>query len=133
MSIKLEKGLVSTLAGVGVARPRSPQPISYPAIHYQRIYTTRTTSIDGANVGVTEVGMQVDCMDDSYIGAKELADQVRGVLHGYSGIWGELTSPETHLTAQFVSLQTENDFSDQDGDRITHWVSQRYQIWTNMD
>ena len=126
MSIALEKGLVLVLAGVGVARPRSPQPISYPAIHYQRIYTTRTNSVDGSNVGVTEVGMQIDCMSDSYDGCKALADSVRGVLHGYTGTWGT-------LTARFVHLQTENDLSDQDGDRVTYWVSQRYQIWTNMD
>ena len=133
MSIALEKGLVSVLAGVGTARPRLTQPVTYPAIRYQRIYTTRTNSIDGSNVGVTEVGMQIDCMSDSYDGCKELADSVRGVLHGYTGIWGELTSPETHLIARWVKLQTENDFSEHDGDLVTHWVSQRYQIWTNMD
>lgn len=133
MSIALEKGLVTILAGIGVARPQLTQPVSYPAMRFQRIYTTRTNSIDGANVGVTEAGIQINCMSDSYDGAKELADSVRGVLHGYSGAWGEITSPETHLTAHFVNLQTENDFSDQDGDRVTHWVSQRYQIWTNMN
>jgi hypothetical protein len=133
MSIKLEQGLVTILSGITTARPHLKQPTTFPAIHYQRIYTTRTNSIDGANVGVTEVGMQVDCMSDSYDGCKELADLVRGVLHGYSGVWGEITSPETHLTAQFVNLQTENDLSDIDGDDQTFWVSQRYQIWTNMD
>lgn len=133
MSIKLEQGLVTVLSGIGKARPQIKQPIVYPAIRYQRIYTTRINAVDGTNAGPTEAGMQIDCMSDSYDGAKELADEVRGVLHGYVGIWGDLTSPETHLTAHFVSLQTENDFSDQDGDKITHWVSQRYQIWTNMD
>lgn len=133
MSGKLEKGLVTVLAGVGVARPRSEQPVSYPAIHYQRITTTRINALDGTNAGPTEATMQIDCMSDSYSGAKALADSVRGVLHGYIGQWGASTSPETALTAHFVSLQTENDFSNQVGDKVIHWVSQRYQIWTDMD
>jgi hypothetical protein len=133
MTIELEEGLVTILAGVGVARPRLPQPPTFPAIRYQRIYTTRTNSVDGSNVGVTEVGIQIDCMDTTYTGAKALATSVREVLHGYSGTWGAVTSPETHLIARFVHLQTENDFYDQDGDDVTHWVSQRYQVWTNMD
>lgn len=126
MSKELEKGLVTVLAGVGVARPRLPQPPTFPAIRYQRISTVRTNSIDGANVGVTEAGMQIDCMASTYDAAKTLADSVRGVLHGYTGSWGS-------LTARFVHLQVENDLQEQDGDKVTHWVSQRYQIWTDMD
>ena len=133
MSVKLEKGLVYALAGIGVARPRLPQPPTFPALRFQRISTIRKIAVDAETVGVTEATVQVDCLAETYIAAKELADSVRGVLHGYSGTWGEITSPETHLTAQLVKLQTENDFSDQDGDKIAHWVSQRYQIWTNMD
>lgn len=126
MSSELEKGLVVVLAGVGVARPRSEQPVTYPAIHYQRITTDRISAVDGTNVGPTEATLQVDCMSDSYDGAKTLADSVRGVLHGYIGSWGT-------LTAHFVHLQVENDLSEQDGDRVIHWVSQRYQVWTNME
>ena len=122
----LEKGLVTVLAGTVAAYPRLEQPASFPVARYQRIVTDRTNSIDGLNVGVTEVGMQIDCMSDSYPGSKELADSVRAVLHGYTGSWGT-------LTAHFVNLQTENDFYEQDGDRVTHWVSQRYQIWTDME
>jgi hypothetical protein len=122
----LEKGLVTVLAGTVAAYPRLPQPVTYPLVRYQRIITSRTNSIDGLNVGVTEVGMQVDCMSDSYDGAKTLADSVRTLLHTYVGSWGT-------LTAHFVNLQTENDFYEQDGDRKTHWVAQRYQIWTDME
>ena len=126
MSIELEKGLVTILAGIGVARPRLPQPPTFPAIRYQRISTTRESAVDGSNAGVTEPGIQIDCMHTNYSGAKALADSVRGVLHGYMGPWGT-------LTAHFVELQNENDFNEQDGDNVTHWVSQRYQISTNMD
>lgn len=132
MSAELEKGLYSKLTGnspqtLAESRvyPRLPQGVVFPAIRYQRITATRTQSLD-ANVGVTEVTMQVDCMAESYSQAKTLADSVRVILHGFRGVWGT-------LTARHVSLDTENDFYEQDGDRVTHWVTQRYRIWTNMD
>lgn len=135
MSGKLEKGLFNLLTSVTSGRvyPRLPQSVTFPAIRYQRIYTTRQVAVDGEAVGVTEVGMQVDCMAESYEDAKNTADSVRAILHTYNGRWGELTSPETHLTCHFCVLETENDLSDIDGDDLTYWVSQRYKIWTDMD
>ena len=126
MSIELEKGLVTRLSGVAGGRiyPRTPQNATRPFIRYQRITTTRQQSLSGA-VGVTEATLQVDCMADTYEGAKTVADAARAALHGYSGAWGT-------LKAHLVHLQAENDFSEQDGDKVTHWVSQRYQVWTNM-
>lgn len=126
MSGALEKGLVTVLTGTATCWSRLRQKPTFPLVRYQRIYTTRTNAIDGSNVGVTEVGLQLDCMSDSYDEAKTLADAVRGVLHGYTGSWGT-------LKAHFVNLQTENDSYEQDGDRVTHWVTQRYQVWTNME
>ncbi len=127
--MSLEQGLVSVLdvtpqiAG-GRVFPRLPQPAVFPAVRYQLITTTRTQAIDGP-VGVTEAMLQLDCMARSYTEAKAVAAQVRTVLHGYRGAWGD-------LKAHLVHLQSENDFSEQDGDRITHWVTQRYQVWTDM-
>ena len=132
MSAELEKGLRAKLIGnspqtLAASRvyPRLPQEVKFPAIRYQRISTSRQHSLD-ATVGVTDATVQVDCMATSYSQAKTLADSVRTILHGYSGVWGTLQV--RHLT-----LETENDFSEQDGDRITHWVSQRYRIWSDMD
>jgi len=125
MSIELEKGLVTLLSGITKCRPYLPQPPVFPVIRYQLISVTRENSVDGTSTGATEAGIQVDCMADSYAGAKALADSVRAVLHGHIGAWGT-------LTAQFVNLQTENDFNEINGDRATYWVSQRYQVWTNM-
>ena len=124
MSVELEKGLVTVLSGVGVARPNLPQPPTFPAIRYQRIYTTRTTAVDGLATGAVEVGMQIDCMAESYLAAKTLADSVRVALHNYAGTWGT-------LKAFLVVLDTENDFNELDGDRATYWVTQRYKIHTN--
>lgn len=127
MSAELEKGLVLLLAGVAGGRiyPRTPQNATRPFIRYTRVSTQRQQSLTGP-VGVVEATIQVDCMDDTYSGAKAVADAARTALHGYSGTWGT-------LTARLVHLQGENDFSEQDGDKVTHWVSQRYQVWTNMD
>lgn len=131
MSAELEKGLYALLAGTspqtagGRIYPRLPQNVTFPAIRYQRITTTRQHALD-ATVGVTDATVQVDCMAASYSAAKSLADSVRTLLHGYRGAWGT-------LTAHLVSLETENDMYEQDGDEVTHWVTQRYRIWTNMD
>lgn len=129
MSIELEKGLVSVLAAVSPtiqAYSRLPQPPSFPAVRYQRVYTTRTNAIDATNVGVTEAGIQIDCIASSSADAWGMADRVRSALHGYRGSWGT-------LIARFVHLQTENSFYEQDGDKVTHWVTQRYQVWTDMN
>jgi len=132
MSAELEKGLYSILSGQSPELsagsriyPRLPQGVTFPAIRYQRITTNRPLSLDGA-VGVVEATVQVDCLATTYAEAKALADAVRGTLHAYVGAWGT-------LKARLVKLQTENDFYDQEGDDITHWVTQRYQIWTDMD
>ena len=129
MSSELEKGLITKLTGQTTAGsrvyPRLPEQATYPAIRYQRISTTRNHSLD-ANVGVTEAGIQIDCIATTYSQAKTLADAIRVILHGFKGTWGT-------LIARHVSLETENDFYEQDGDRVTHWVAQRYRVWTNMD
>lgn len=129
MSVELEKGLVTklksqTTAGARV-HPMLPQGITFPAIRYQRVTATRTQALN-ANVGVTSVTLQIDCFADTYSQAKTLADEVRTILHGYRGVWGT-------LTARHVSLETENDLYEQDGDRVTHWVAQRYMVYTNMN
>lgn len=132
MSSALEKGLRSLITGNSPQTlaenrvyPRLPQNVEFPAIRYQRISTQRNQSLD-ANVGVNAATVQVDCMANSYSDAKALADSVRTILHGYSGSWST-------LTCRNVMLDTENDFDEQDGDKVTHWVAQRYRIWTDMD
>lgn len=129
MSLELQKGLVTklksqTTAGARV-HPILPQGITYPAIRYQHIESTRTQSLDG-NVGVTAATLQVDCMAGNVSQAWTLADEVRTILHGYTGSWGA-------LVARNVVLETDNLFYEQDGDRVTVWVSQRYRVYTDMD
>ena len=132
MSSQIEQGLYSLITGnspqtaaAGRVYPRLPQGVTYPAIRYQRISTTRFQSLD-ANVGVANAVVQVDCMGESYSDGKALADEVRSILHGYSGAWGTLTC---HLCV----LESENDLDYIDGDDVLHWVTQRYRIHTDME
>lgn len=126
MSKAFMEGLQSVLSGTARVTPRYDQPLTLPAVRFQRIYTTRVKAVDGLKVGVTEVGLQLDCMATTYSAALDLADSVRGVLDAYNGAWGT-------LTAHYVVLDTENDFYEEDGDRIVHWVTQRYKVYTDMD
>ncbi len=130
MSSVLEKGLYAKLiAGSTLAKkrvyPRTPQNATFPLIRYTRITTDRNLALDGA-VGTTSASIQVDCMAESYSDSKTLADEVRVLLHGYTGALST-------LTARLVKLDTENDFNEHDGDNVTYWVSQRYRFWTDMD
>jgi len=132
MSAALEQGLFSILSGNSPQTtagsriyPRLPQGVTFPALMYMRVATDRTQSLD-ANVGVTVATIVVECIAESYSEAKTLADEVRTILHGYSGSWST-------LTCRNCKLDTETEESEQDGDRVTHWVTQVYRIWTNMD
>lgn len=132
MSAVLEQGLYSLITGnspqtTAASRvyPRLPQGVTFPAVLYTRLSTDRMQSLD-ANVGVTMAMVSVDCIGDNYSDAKVLADEVRTILHGYSGAWST-------LLCHNIALDGESDYSEQEGDRVTHWVTQVYRIWTNMD
>lgn len=125
----METGLITVLAATpaiagGRVYPRIPQRPTFPLIRYQRINTTRTNGIDGTNLGPTQFTIQIDCMAKTYADSKTLAAAVLERLNGYRGAWGS-------STCRFCTIQTENDFYEQEGDDVTHWVSQRFLIWTN--
>jgi hypothetical protein len=127
----MELGLVSVLKGSptvagGRVFPRLPQNPTFPLVRYQLINVTRTNDIGGDNVGPSEFTIQIDCMGKSYADAKTLAASVFSRLNGYNGIWGS-------SVCRFCTIESENDFYEQDGDDVTHWVTQRYLIWTNDD
>jgi hypothetical protein len=127
----MEQGLVSVLtanpliAG-GRVYPRLPQNPTFPLLRYQLINVDRVNDITGANVGPSQFTMQIDCMARSYLESKTLAASVFDRLNGYNGAWGS-------SLCRFCTIETENDFYEQDGDDVTHWVSQRYLIWTDND
>lgn len=127
----MEKGLVSVLTASpaiadGRVYPRLPQNPTFPLVRYQLINADRTNDIRGQNVGPTQFTVQIDCMARGYEQAKELAASVFNRLNGYNGTWG------TDI-CRFCTIDSENDFYEQDGDDVTTWVTQRYLIWTNND
>jgi hypothetical protein len=65
-------------------------------------------------------------MAKSYVDAKTLAASVFSRLNGYNGLWGE-------SVCRFCTIESENDLYEQDGDDVTHFVVQRYLIYTNDD
>ena len=130
MSSELEKGLYAKLVAASTTAssriyPSLPQGVTFPAIRYSRITTSRSLSLT-STVGVTNATIQVDSFATSYSEAKTLADEVRTALHGFSGTLGT-------LKARLIKLDTENDFSERDGDRVTYMVAQRYSFYTDMD
>lgn len=130
MSAVFEQGLYAKLAASSTLAakriyPRLPEGVTFPAILYTRIGTSRQQAIDG-NVGVTEAMVAIECVAANYSDSKTLADEVRTALHGYRGAWST-------LICRHITLENETESTEQDGDRVTHWVTQIYRIWTNMD
>lgn len=120
----IESGLLSFLGPLASNRvyPRVPQNATYPLIRYQRISAQRQSNIDGSDAGPSAITIQVDSMgkgSSAYSESKQLAESVRLLLHRYRGNVGA-------VPVQFVTMESESDFEQIEGDQIYHWVSQRY-------
>lgn len=66
---------------------RMPQPPTLPAIVYQKIAGPRDYTHDGPS-GLVDARVQFSCWDETYAGAKTLADKVRRAVSGFSGLMG---------------------------------------------
>lgn len=127
----IEQNLLAFLGSLVSNRvyPRLPQSATFPLIRYQRISSSRTASIEGRDSGPSEITIQIDSMgrgSGAYGQSKVLAEQVRKALNFYRGNFGD-------ISVQFVTMESESDFDQQDGDDITHWVSQRYTFYVNEE
>lgn len=91
-----------------------------PAITYQQISAVYAIAMDG-EIPLCSTRFQVNCWDDTYEGAKDLAEAVRNRLNGYSGT-------ASGVTIQMITVQDE-------GDLISLGVaaeeSKRYGRWTD--
>ena len=67
---------------------KMPQNVTYPAITYQLIGSTRTLTQDGA-VSLVEGRYQIDSWGTSYSTVKNIAIGVKVALHGFKGTWGK--------------------------------------------
>jgi hypothetical protein len=127
----LEAGLLNFLGPLVSNRvyPRIPQAATFPLIRYQRISALRNANIDATDAGPSQITIQIDSMgrgSSAYGQSKQLAESVRMLLHRYRGIIGT-------NSVQFVSMESESDFEQQEGDDITHWVSQRYTFYVSEE
>lgn len=64
-----------------------PQKPGYPAIVYHRVSGPREHSQDGPS-GLAHARFQLDCIDGTFRGARELGAAVRLALDGFSGTMG---------------------------------------------
>ncbi len=100
-----------TSAGVRVYPVRMPQDVSMPAICYQRVGVTPTSSLDGDS-GKDLVRFQIDCYAETYAAMKTLAAEVRVAL--------------TAIGALFVS-----DIDGYEADAKLYRETLDYSIWTD--
>lgn len=83
----MEKALFSLLDAVlegKVFAMRAPQNLAPPFIVFQSTNTAEWRSLNGPS-GIAQTTIQIDCYDEKYYDAKELAEQVRNALDGFSG------------------------------------------------
>lgn len=85
---------ISALVGSGAAARIHPvilpQNPVLPAISYQRIDAEHVHDHGGMS-GLAHARMQLDCWDDDYAGARDLAEKVRLALDGFTGVVGSTT------------------------------------------
>lgn len=78
----------TTLAETRVYPLQRPQGSELPAITYQVISTTPLHAF-ARDAGVFTVRVQVDSWAETYIGARQLANEVRGILSRWRGAAGQ--------------------------------------------
>ena len=94
-----ENAGVSALAGDRIYPVYMPQSCTMPAIAYQEIASTREYVMSGA-IGMVSARYQINCWDDDYAGARDLADAVRIALEDYSGVISGVSIYTTFLADQ---------------------------------
>lgn len=122
---------VASLVGARVHRGYAPQGSVDPKntswapyIVLQRITGGHEHQTTGA-LGIAQPVIQVSCVAPSYGQAREVAEAVRGVLHGYSGTM-------SNTTVRGATLDNEIDLVEEPenaAERPVHQVVADYRIW----
>ena len=99
-----------------------PQDVTYPAISYQRISTTRYQLLEGID-DFTQVRIQIDCWDSSYSGVKALASAVKGAIDGVRVLGSE--------SVHHCFMDSMIDLSQIDGDREDRRISMDFIVYLN--
>ena len=83
-SILIDDGDVGALVGDRIFPIVRRENSALPAIVYQQISGVRDQMFSGPS-GFVEARFQINCWAETYEGADELAEAVRGALNGYNG------------------------------------------------
>jgi hypothetical protein len=96
-----------------------PQGVILPAIKYFQVSDPPEHTQEGRS-NLRHPRFQVDCFAGTYVEAHTLAEQVMGMMDGYSGTMGASTC--------YAGFQ-ENGRDNHDPETGRHWVSVDFEIW----
>jgi len=96
------------LAGNRVYAVLAPQDVSTPYIVYTLISAPRDYTHDGPS-GIVEARYQFNLCAETYAGAKAMADQLRGTLSGFSGLFESVTVFSAMLDTELDSHEDNAD------------------------
>lgn len=113
---------VSALIGDRLFPNVAPLGTDAPFATYQRISATRVRSLTQRS-GLAMARMQLDCMAETYAGARALADAVRQALDGFRGAAG---SPP--VTIEASSIQSDQDLYEDAAEPPLHRVSMDFML-----
>jgi hypothetical protein len=113
---------VSAIIGTRLFPNFAPLGTAAPFAIYNRVSANRIRSLTQRS-GLAMVRMQVDCMAETYAGARALADVVRQALDGFRG---EAGSPPVMIES--CSLQSDQDLYEDAAEPPLHRVSMDFML-----
>jgi hypothetical protein len=122
-SILIDDGDVGALVGDRVFPIVRRDGSALPAIVYQQISGVRDQMLSGPS-GFVEARFQINCWAETYEGADELAEAVRGALDGYNGTKESVVIQCVHLLDEgdMPSLIADNESFNFHGKRLDFMV-----------
>jgi hypothetical protein len=93
--VSFEAGMFTFLSanlsvGTRVYPERLPQDVTLPALVYQLIRSEGPTYAHEGDVGLDRIRVQFDCWADTYDGAMALFSELRSLISGFRGAWGDV-------------------------------------------
>lgn len=99
-NILKDNAIVSALVATRIAPNRAAEAWTKPYCVYHVITGGSEADHTEGSGGLARQTVQVDCVDDTSLGAKALADGVVGALHCYTGLAGSVYIDVCHWTDQ---------------------------------
>lgn len=115
---------VTALLDARVYPELAPQKATLPYVVYTRIDTEHLMTKDNA-AGLANARIQINSVAATYLKAKQLAEQVRLALQGWSGTGNGVTVNVVHPLNEFDSPVMAGDATDE----ARHRVIQDFKVW----